>query len=95
MSKYLRFIFSKTLLESCSYISTLRSKYLLFPFAQNLQLSQKLLQLDLRKFDDLLHFIVDGSVHLLWLPVCLKFNLASALSPPLILRKSTFGFMND
>ena len=76
--------------ESCRYISKLRLKYFFLSF-KNLQLPQKFL--NLRKFSDFLHFSVDILVNLLWLPLSLK--LGSKLSLNLILKKSTFGCMND
>ena len=93
ISKYLRVFFffsSKRLCESCRYIIKLRHKYVFISF-KNLQLPQKFL--NLRKFSDFLHFSVDILVNLLWLPLSLK--LGSKLSLNLILKKSTFGCMND
>ena len=93
ISKYLSFFFfffSKRLCESCRYISKLRHEYFFLSF-KNLQLPQKFL--NLRKFSDFLHFSVDILVNLLWLSLYLK--LGSKLSLNLILKKSTFGCMND
>ena len=94
ISKYLRgcffFFSSKRFCESCRYISKLRLKYFFLSF-KNLQLPQKFL--NLRKFSDFLHFSVDILVNLLWLSLYLK--LESKLSLNLILKKSTFGCMND
>ena len=96
LSKYLRFLpptphsappqrdsYSPGITLAFSKASNAFSKHFLFAQKSSAPVG---LRLGLRTFNDSLHFSVELLVHLLWLPLYLKFKLACILSPPLILK---------